>query len=88
MTKPAHTLIIGGKIEVLIFDDLTGKARLMKHPEAREILLRIEKPLSEAEPVFRPMSDNPVDWLICHTLTKRKKQLRQLCLFEKETSNV
>lgn len=78
-----HTIIVGGRIEVQIFEDLTGKARLMNHPEAKEILLRIEKPLSEADPVFHPMSDNPLDWLICHDLSYRKRKgLRQLCLFE------
>lgn len=79
-----QTLILhGGRVEVIIFDDLTGIARLTKKP-AREIKFRVEKPLDAAEPVFQPMSDDPLDWIICHELSKvpRRSSHRQLCLFE------
>ena len=79
-----QTLILhGGKVEVILFDDLTGIARLTKKP-AREIKLRLEHPLDTAEPVFLPMSNDPLDWIICHELSKvpRRSSHRQLCLFE------
>ena len=85
-----QTLILqGGKVEVILFDDLTGTARLTKKP-AREVKLRIEKPLDTAEPVFHPMSCDPLDWIICYELSKvpRKSSHRQMCLFEREAAHV